>query len=215
MTALPTEIYLDQVARWPSAGRHILAHADASSIVVYQAYRPSIAAFALTNGRFGGPDFSFSRMSWIKPNFLWMMHRSAWATSPGQESVLGLRISRSFFESILAGAVASSYSDTSLDTREVWQRKLASSEVRLQWDPDHDPMGGKLERRAIQLGLRGQTLRDYATSQIREVIDMTPLIVEQRSHARREHWGHLHTPVEYPYVPANSALAPAIGLDTC
>ena len=28
--------------------------------------------------------------------------------------------------------------------------------VRLQWDPDHDPEGGKCERRAIQLGLKGQ-----------------------------------------------------------
>ena len=28
--------------------------------------------------------------------------------------------------------------------------------VRLQWDPDHSPSYEKLERRAIQLGLKGQ-----------------------------------------------------------
>jgi hypothetical protein len=31
---------------------------------------------------------------------------------------------------------------------------VARSEVRLQWNPDHDPTGNKLERRALQLGLR-------------------------------------------------------------
>jgi len=213
MILLPTQPYLEQIARWPNAGRHILAHADASSIVVYQAYRPAIAAFALANGALGGPEFSFSRMSWIKPNFLWMMYRSAWATSPGQGSVLGLRISRDFFERILASAVASSHEDTSPDTREQWQVKLSASEVRLQWDPDHDPTGGKLERRAIQLGLRGDTLRAFATSEIQEVIDMTPLIVVQRAHASREHWPLLHTPIEHPYAPADSSVGLAIGLD--
>jgi hypothetical protein len=39
---LPTQPYLEQVQAWPSAGRHILAQYDDRSIVVYQAYRPSI-----------------------------------------------------------------------------------------------------------------------------------------------------------------------------
>lgn len=213
MTTLRTESYLAQTARWPSAGRHILAHADDSSVVVYQAYSPTIAAFAVANGTFGGPEFSFSRMSWIKPNFLWMMYRSAWGTSPGQETVLGLRISRRFFERILLAAVASSHAADSGDRHDEWRAKLASSEVRLQWDPDHDPAGGKLERRAIQLGLRGELLRAYATSELQEVIDMTPLIVEQRSRTPREQWAHLHTPVEHVYSPNDPSVALAIGLD--
>lgn len=71
---LPTELYSVQCARWPSAGEHILAHHDDETIVVYQAYRPSIGNYAIEHGRFGGPDFSLQRMSWIKPNFLWMMY---------------------------------------------------------------------------------------------------------------------------------------------
>ena len=212
MSTLPTELYLDQVARWPRAGRHILAHADAESIVVYQAYLPAIAEFALRNGVFGGPEFCFSRMSWIKPNFLWMMYRSAWATSLGQEVVLGLRISRQFFEHILRQAVASTHGSAG-GTREEWQAKLAASDVRLQWDPDHGPSGEKLERRAIQLGLRGETLRAYASSELREVIDMTPLIVEQRANAARKQWSLLRTPVEHVYVPADASIASAIKLD--
>lgn len=213
VTKLPTDSYPVQAARWPQAGRHILAHADDSSVVVYQAYRPAIAAFALANGVFGGPEFSFSRMSWIKPNFLWMMYRSAWATSPGQETVLGLRISRRFFEQVLLSAVASSHVPDSHDSHDERRSKLASSEVRLQWDPDHDPAGGKLDRRAIQLGLRGETLRAYATSELQEVIDMTPLIVEQRLHVRREQWPLLRTPIEHVYVPDDPSVGLAVGLN--
>src|SRR5438105_14894169 len=71
---LPTEPYLLQSRRWPQSGRHILAHFDSESIVVYQAYQPAIGRYAAQHQRFGG-EFSFARMSWIKTNFLWMMYR--------------------------------------------------------------------------------------------------------------------------------------------
>jgi hypothetical protein len=38
---------------------------------------------------------------------------------------------------------------------------MRNSDVRLQWDLDHSPAGGKLARKAIQLGLRGDTLLAY------------------------------------------------------
>ena len=75
--------YSKQTRKWPQSGRHILAQFDADSIIVYQAYRAAIARHAVEHQRFGG-DFSYSRMSWIKPNFLWMMFRSGWATKEGQ-----------------------------------------------------------------------------------------------------------------------------------
>ncbi|GET40082.1 hypothetical protein MiSe_48900 [Microseira wollei NIES-4236] len=77
---LVTESYLAQIDRWPKTGRHILAQFDDESIVVYQAYRPAIGHFAASHGYFGG-EFSLNRMSWIKPNFLWMMYRSGWGTT--------------------------------------------------------------------------------------------------------------------------------------
>ena len=67
---LNTEPYHTQCAQWPRTGRHILAQFDEASIVVYKAYRPAIGHFAAQHGYFGG-EFSFSRMSWIKPGFLW------------------------------------------------------------------------------------------------------------------------------------------------
>ena len=78
-------------------------------VVVYQAYRESIGRHAIAHGELGGPDFSFERMSWVKPNFLWMMYRSGWGTKPGQEVTLGLRVRRAFFDGLLRDAVASSF----------------------------------------------------------------------------------------------------------
>lgn len=213
MNTLPTESYVEQAARWPRTGRHILAHWDDASVIVYQAYRPSIARYAVAHGAFGGPDFSFSRMSWIKPNFLWMMYRSAWATGEGQEAVLAIRLSRSFFEQLLRDAVASGHAADAGETREQWQARVRTSEVRLQWDPDHGPTGGKLERRALQLGLRGATLRAYATTEVREIIDMTPFVNEQRPRAERASWAELQTPVENVYPLLDPAVASNIGLD--
>ncbi len=90
---LLTTSYLTQTAQLPQIGRHIVAQYDETSVVVYQAYRPAIAHFAVNYGYFGG-EFSFSRMSWIKPNFLWMMYRSGWGTKAGQEVTLAIRIKR-------------------------------------------------------------------------------------------------------------------------
>lgn len=177
---LELEPYLDQLTRWPTEGQHILAQFDQSSIIVYQAFRPEIALYAVEHQRFGGP-FSLERMSWIKPNFLWMMYRSGWARKLGQEHVLAVRLKREGFDAILSQAVASTYRESEFGSREEWQRAIARSEVRLHWDPDHDPRGTKQARRALQLGLRGETLRRYATSWILEIEDITAFVHEQGS----------------------------------
>lgn len=191
---LPTERYIDQVKHWPNSGRHILAHYDDDTIIVYQAYRPSIGNFALRNGHFGR-DFSYSRMSWIKPNFLWMMYRSGWGMKQGQEVILGLRLRREFFDQILAQVVQSSYDKRHFATRELWQEALAQSSVRLQWDPDHHPSGAKLERRAVQLGLRGPVLAAFGKKELLEVIDMSEFVATQRPLTTAEMLEELQTPV--------------------
>lgn len=152
------ESYQTQRARWPQSGRHILAHYDDVNIVVYQAYRESIGRYAAEHQSFGG-DFIYSRMSWIKPNFLWMMYRSGWGAKEGQEVTLAVTIRRDFFDEILAAAVPSSFTPSRHTDHEAWKRAVADSDVRLQWDPDHAPNGKPLERKAVQLGLRGDILR--------------------------------------------------------
>ena len=209
---LPTARYLDQVTTWPTEGRHILAHYDADSIVVYQAYRPSIGECAVKHRMFGG-GFSYARMSWIKPNFLWMMYRSGWGTKEGQETTLGLRLRRPFFDSILAQAVASSLNQSDQASQEEWKAALASSNVRLQWDPDHHPRGNALARRAIQLGLRGPVLEDFGKRELLEVIDMTVFVSEQRELMSRIGIDELRTPVERVYAPDDVAIARRLKLD--
>ena len=81
--------------------RQIRANHDRESVVVYQAYRKQIAEPAIEQGRFVAP-YSWGRMTWIKPSFLWMMARSNWGKKPGQEYVLQLRIRREGFEKALS-----------------------------------------------------------------------------------------------------------------
>lgn len=178
------QLYKEQERLWPAEGQHILANYDEESISVYQAYRPAIADYAVHHQRFGG-EFSFTRMSWIKPNFLWMMYRSGWATKEGQERILEIRINRRFFDEILKSAVASSFSASHLNSVDAWKQAIEKSEVRLQWDPDHDPYGKPLKRRAIQLGLRGNTLKSYATTEIKHIRDITDFVLEQRANIGR------------------------------
>ena len=178
---LATAPYAEQTKRWPQTGRHILAQFDDDTIIVYQAYRPEIGSFAVEKGYFGG-EFKYSRMSWIKPNFLWMMYRSQWGQAEGQEVVLAVRLKRHVLR--LPSWRRPSHRRSTLsafDSRDEWASAVANSDVRLQWDPDHLPTGEKCERRAIQLGLRGAALESYGKREIVQIIDMTAFVAEQRS----------------------------------
>ena len=175
---LITTNYSEQISQLPKVGRHITAQFDEEGVIVYQAYRQAIGEFAATQGYFGG-EFSLSRMSWIKPNFTWMMYRSGWGQKVGQEVVLAVKIRRSIFDLILADAVCSSYNHDLYPTERDWKRAVVNSDVRIQWDPDHGPRGGKLDRRAIQLGLRGKMLANYAKESIIWIEDISEFVHEQ------------------------------------
>lgn len=206
MMNLKTDPYLHQQDRWPQQGRVILAQYDADSIVVYQAYRPAIGDFAAQHGYFG-EDFKLSRMTWIKPNFLWMMYRSGWGAKAGQEMILAIRLQRSAFDSILAQAVHSSFHADLYSGQEAWKQAVHTSDVRLQWDPDHNPAGHKLERRAIQLGLRGEAIRQYSQEWIISIEDISDFVAEQRQHVVSRNYEALLTPSESPYPVTDRATA--------
>lgn len=207
---LLTEPYLAQRARWPRSGRHILAQYDSESVVVYQAYRPEIGHFAARHGFFGGP-FRLGRMSWIKPNFLWMMYRSGWGTKPEQEVTLAVRLRRDAFDEILRRAVHSTFAPEVYGAEDAWKRAVARSDVRLQWDPDHGPSGGPVERRAIQLGLRGDVLARYAKEWLLGVEDISDFVAEQRPNARAPSEG-LVLPREEVYPVADPEAAGRLGV---
>ncbi|MDV6375769.1 DUF4291 family protein [Deinococcus arenicola] len=214
----PTELHAVQSARWPQTGRHILAQCGEldgqPTIVVYQAYRPDIAEYAVQHGYFGGP-YSFSRMSWVKPNFLWMMSRCGWATKPDQERVLALTVARARFDRWLMGAVPSSPGTSGMDEAQ-WRSALTASDVRLQWDPDHAPDGRPLPRRAVQLGLRGRTLAEFGRPMgeggaLLRLEDITDFVQGQRANLGQPQC--LLTPREEVYRPEDSELAARLGLD--
>jgi hypothetical protein len=124
------------------------------------------------NQRFDGSHYLMTRMTWIKPNFMWMMYRAGWATKPGQEHILAIKLKKSGFEEILRQAVHSTFKEEKYGTRENWKTALANSSVRLQWDSDHNPTGEKLEHKAIQLGLRGDILQRFNKEWVVEIADI-------------------------------------------
>ena len=208
---LNTAPYLEQSARWPASGRHILAQYDDEGVVVYQAYRPSIGRYAAEHGYFGG-EWSASRMTWIKPNFLWMMFRSGWGTKEGQEVTMAVTLRRAAFDQILAAAVASSYDADRYATRAEWQLAVKTSGVRLQWDPDHAPTGQAVERRAVQLGLRAEMSAKYAREWILRIEDISGFVAEQRQNATPSAYAQLRLPEEHVYPAATAEIAHVLGL---
>lgn len=209
---LITEPYLVQKERWPRKGKHILAQYDSERVVVYQAYHPSIGNFATQNGYFGGP-FKMSRMSWIKPNFLWMMYRSGWGMKENQEITLAIHLKREAFDHILASVVYSSYRESGYQSQNDWKRALKDSDVRLQWDPDHDPVGNKVERRAIQLGLRGETIEKYAKEWILEIEDISSFVAEQKKYVQAGRWEELLLPKEEVLPIQDISIAEKVGIN--
>lgn len=211
-TSLRWAPWREQEASWPQAGRHILAQHDEEHVVVYQAYRPEIAEHVVRHQRFGGP-WSLDRMTWIKPNFLWMMYRCGWATKPGQEHVLAVWLPRRVLEEeILARAVHSSYVADTYGSRDAWQEAVKRSDVRLQWDPDHGPGGNALERRAIQLGLRGAATRAFANEWVQRIEDVTPLVRAQRD--LLHDLERLQTPVEHVLAVGSPTTRAWLGLSS-
>lgn len=121
------------------------------------------------------PPFGRGRMTWIKPSFLWMMYRSGWGTKQGQERVLAVRICRHGFEWALGHACLSHYEPGTYASRETWAQRMAVSPVRVQWDPERNLTLGRLEQRAIQVGLQGEAVRRYVDEWIVGVDDVTDL----------------------------------------
>jgi hypothetical protein len=207
-----TEFYKQGLEHWPKTGQHILAHQTDDEIVVYQAYKKSIARFAAENQFLGGNEYSYNRMSWIKPNFLWMMYRCGWAEKENQESVLALWMKKKDFESVLNEAVISSFNPLYHNDHEKWRAELDQKEVRLQWDPDHGPYGHKQERRAIQLGLKGEILENFGKKQIIRIEDITDFVKQQKSLLDNGKLDELQVLAERVYRTTNEALNKRVGM---
>ncbi|MBS1636687.1 MAG: DUF4291 domain-containing protein [Bacteroidetes bacterium] len=206
------EKYTDQLQRLPKQGKHIIGHLENNTITVYQAFNPLIAEYAAERQVFGGPHYSFSRMSWIKPGFLWMMYRAGWASKEHQQNILAITLPLEHFYTILSKATHSSYNQNVYPTKEAWQKELEQTEVRIQWDPDHDPVGKKQDRRAIQLGLKGETLQKFATQWISRIDDITPFVKNEYEKLKAGYSNDLLVPFENVLKIENPSIAKRIGI---
>jgi uncharacterized protein DUF4291 len=193
--------------------REIRADYDERTVVVYQAYRPEIASAAVQAGRFV-PPFSLERMTWIKPSFLWMMERCGWASKPGQERVLAIRITRAGWEEALSQAVLTTFAPTVHGDYDAWRQLLDTAPARVQWDPERDIRGKPQERRAIQVGLSRAIIARYVHDWTVEVRDITPQVHSLRHllDEGRASDAQRRLPSERPY-PVSAATARRLGMD--
>lgn len=204
--------YKEQLQDWPQQGHHIMAQYDDEKIIVYQSYRKEIGEFAVKNQYFGGA-FSLERMTWIKPNFLWMMYRNGWGTKEGQEYVLAIHLKMEAFKKYLENAVYSSYSSRLEISGEEWKHQVKESSVRLQWDPDHDPSGRKLERKAIQIGLRNNFITSFAQEDIISIHDISDFVKEQHQFVLNNDPDSLMLPEEKPLLFDDECLNRKLNLN--
>jgi len=152
--------------------RQIRADYNRDSIVVYQAYSKEIAQPTIEAGRFVEP-FSWGRMTWIKPSFLWLMARSNWGTKSGQQHILAIRIKRAGWEQALAQGVLTSFESKVHQHEPKWRSQFEDTTVHIQWDPERTINGKKLEHRSIQVGLSRDIIREFTDDWILDIADYT------------------------------------------
>lgn len=144
---------------------------DDEGVYFYQAYRDSVAAWAIEHQTFGGPDFNPERMTWIKPSLAWMLYRSGYGQKHGQTNILKVKLPHSAVASLLEGCTC--------------QHGGGGTWGRVQWDPARDLLMSEKEGqktlprkcirdRAIQIGLKGHLSRLYVDSII-SIEDVTAL----------------------------------------
>ena len=193
--------------------REIRANFDRDSIVVYQAYSSAIADKAIDAGRFVAP-FSFHRMTWIKPSFLWLMHRSNWGQKNGQDRTLAVRIKRSGWEKALSMAILTSFEPTVHHSAQAWRDSFAQAKVHLQWDPERSLRGAALPYYSIQVGLSRHIIREFVDDWIVSIEDYTPIVTKIYNliHAGNADKAKRHLPPERIY-PVASEISKRIQVD--
>ena len=156
----------------PIPYRQIRASYDDRIITVYQAYSASIAKAAVASQKLhASPDFSFTRMTWIKPSWCWMMYRSGYSTKDARQSrILALKMTHENFQNLLAQAVVCHGAALSDEEK--------ARPVRVQWDPERGPGLEVLGYRSTQIGIGEKLSRKWAEEWIESIEDVTDKALE-------------------------------------
>ena len=157
----------------------IRASYDKDTIVIYQAYAPVIADAAVAAGKFVAP-FSFGRMTWIKPSFLWLMHRSNWGNKSGQQRTLAVRIKRSGWDKALSLGVLTHPEATVFPNPREWEREFPAAQVHVQWDTERSLRGGALQYYSIQVGISRHLIREFVDEWIVDIEDISSRVAKIR-----------------------------------
>lgn len=191
--------------------RAVRAKYTTDTITVYQAYSAAIATPAVQAGKFV-PPFKRTRMTWIKPSFLWMAYRSGWASKPNQERILAIELSRTGFEWALSNSFVNSHTTHSYVDEAARDERKNSTCVRVQWDPERDFGFRPLTYRSIQIGLSGDAVDRYVDEWIVSIEDVTEKMLKmgQLVAAGELEEAQKLMPVEEPY-PLPEEVAKAVG----
>jgi Domain of unknown function (DUF4291) len=178
----------------------IRASYDRETFVVYQAYSAAIADAAIKAQKFVEP-FSFGRMTWIKPSFLWLMHRSNWGNKSGQERILAVTISRAGWESALSRAVLTVFEPSVFRSKPEWADQFAAAKVVVQWDPERNLRGAALNYYSIQVGISRHVIREFVDDWTIRIEDLSPKVAKLHSllRAGKTDEAKKHLPVERRY----------------
>lgn len=191
----------------------IRADYDTKTIIVYQAYSKLIATKALEHQTFVSP-FSFNRMTWIKPSFLWLMERSNWGQKSNQEHILAIRIKREGWEKALSEGVLTTPEERVYASGEEWNEKFTEAKVHIQWDPERNIRGTKLDYQSIQVGISRFLITEFVEDWITEIKDYTPLVHKIHTLCRQGKYDNAkkHLPTEHKYEITDE-LKKIIGAD--
>jgi len=211
---LQLENYQEHEHHIPSTGKFIIAQFDAESIIIYQAFKDSIAKYAVEHQKFGGFDYDFNRMTWLKPSFLWMMYYSGWAKKENQENVLAIKMKRDGFDRILEEAVMSSFHANIYSSRKEWEEKLKKLRCADTMGTHYDLFGAKTDRYAAKIGIKGALQQMYNDEWIIEIQNITPYVNAQQGLLEATKIAMLQLPHERAYTPADLTILTKIEATT-
>lgn len=160
-----------------SMKRLVYADFDEEGVYVYQAFKPKTVQIAVELGTFG-KGFTFERTSWIKPSFGWVLRRTKYGTKNRMQGIAKIKMRHQAFEEILDQSIESHWNKALFDQEDSWSKALNKSDVIHQWDPERDLVGRRLDRQAIQIGIRGKVIRKYVSDDILGVEDVSDLAHE-------------------------------------
>lgn len=164
--------------------KQIYAAYDDEGLYIYQAFKPKTVANAVAKGTFGA-GFNTNRLTWIKPSFAWILQRTQYATKHRMNAIARIKLSHEGWLHILEQSVPTQFDPNRYKSEEEWQQALETAIVIHQWDPERSLTGQKLDRAAIQVGIRNETLSlKYVNEWILDIEDVTDLAHEIGAVAR-------------------------------